>query len=176
VRVFLLLLPAGVSLLALAARFLRRMNVVGMAACLALFALLFVRISPVRRVLQLALAAGTLVWAATASQLVEQRRTAGMPWARTALILSVVAGVSAVAALLLERAAARRYFGEGPHRGRERGRPGDVPLRHDGQRSHVAEQGRATSVHLDERVFTVGVNGFTAGVGDPAVGESRDAL
>ena len=112
-RVFLLLLPAGVSLLALAAHFLRRMNLVGMAACLALFALLFVRAFWVRRVLQLALIVGTLVWAATASQLVEQRRAAGMPWERTALILSVVAGVSAAGALLLERAAARRYFGEG---------------------------------------------------------------
>lgn len=112
-RVFLLLLPAGVSLLALGAHFLRRMNLVGLVACLALFALLFVRVSTVRRVLQLALIAGTLVWTVTALQLVEQRRIAGMPWARTALILSVVAGVSAVAALLLERAAARRYFGEG---------------------------------------------------------------
>ena len=112
-RVFLPLLLAGVSLLALAAHFLRRMQLVGVVVCLALFALLFVRLPRVRRVLQLALIGGTLLWAATAWQLVEQRRAAGMPWARTALILSVVAGISAVAALLLERAAARRHFGEG---------------------------------------------------------------
>jgi hypothetical protein len=102
VRTFLLLLPAGLSALALGAHFLRRGDLVPVAACLAVFALLFLRRCWAARVVQVALLAGTIEWLRTLAVLLPARRAAGEPWVRLVVILGAVAAATLAGALLFE--------------------------------------------------------------------------
>lgn len=110
------------SLAVLAAHFLRRGELVPAVAALAalavLGALLFVRRRWVVRLAQGVLLLAVVVWSLTTFQLVQQRRAAGQPVARLAVILGAVVAVNALAALALgTRRVAGRYggpAGQGP--------------------------------------------------------------
>lgn len=108
---FLLLLPAGLSLLVLAAHFLRRAQSPAVLLCFGLFALLWVRRPWATRVVQLALVAGAAIWTRTLLGFAAARRAAGEPWERMALILGIVAGISLLAALAFELPALKRRDG-----------------------------------------------------------------
>jgi len=109
-RPFLLLLPAALSALLLAAHFLRRGVPLLVLACLALLALFGVRRPWARRVLQGALVLGALEWMLTLIGFAEARNARGEPWERMAIILGSVTVVALLGAGLLETAAARRRF------------------------------------------------------------------
>jgi hypothetical protein len=66
------------------------------------------------RILQGALALGTLEWLRTAWTLASARAAAGLPYGRLLVILGAVAAATAVAALLLRSRPARRHFRYGP--------------------------------------------------------------
>ena len=114
-RTFLLLTPAGLSALVLGAHFLRRGELALVAACLALFGLLFVRRSWAARLAQLALVAGALEWLRTLAALLPARRAAGEPGVRLVAILGGVALLALVGAALFEtRRLRERYRGRRP--------------------------------------------------------------
>jgi hypothetical protein len=92
-----------VSLLLLAAHFLREGAWPLVAACVALAGLLALRRPWVRRVGQAALALGVVEWLWTAVVLVQQRMAEGRPWGRLAAILAAVAIVTAASIVALER-------------------------------------------------------------------------
>lgn len=91
------------SLLVLAAHFLREGALVPVAACIALMLLLAWRRAWVPRVVQAALALGTIEWLRTAVVLVQERTAEGRPWMRLAAILAVVAIITGASAFALER-------------------------------------------------------------------------
>jgi hypothetical protein len=110
-RPFLLLVPAGLSALALGAHFLRRGQVAGLVACLALFALLFVRRAWAARTVQIGMLVAALVWAQTLHVLLPARRALGEPWVRTAIILGAVAAAALLSAAAFETRTLRARFG-----------------------------------------------------------------
>lgn len=91
----LLLAAPAISLLVLGAHFLREGALVLTGACAVLVLLLAWRRPWVPRLLQAALALGTIEWAWTALVLVQQRIAEGRPWGRMAAILGFVALVTA---------------------------------------------------------------------------------
>ena len=100
----------GLALLLLGAHFFRAGLVPVAAACAVLLALLFVRAPWSVRVLQGALALGTLEWLRTAWVFASARAAAGQPYARLLVILGSVVLVTALAAWLLHSRAARAHF------------------------------------------------------------------
>lgn len=104
------LMTAGLGLWLLAAHFLRGGHLLLAAALAAAPAALLVRSPVSRRVVQAALAAGTLVWLSTAVRLAQVRREEGRPWARMAVILGCVASVNALGAALLEGRRGEAWF------------------------------------------------------------------
>ena len=108
-RVATLLLPA-LALVLLGAHFFRAGLVPLTAVCLALLALLFVRTPWAARTLQVALALGTLEWLRTAWLFASARAEFGQPYGRLLVILGSVALVTALAALVLGKRAARVHF------------------------------------------------------------------
>jgi hypothetical protein len=91
-----------VSFLVLGAHFLREGALFLTAACAALAVAVFWRHPRVTRLLQAALVLGTLEWAWTAFTLVQQRAGDGRPWGRMALILGIVALVTAASVAAVE--------------------------------------------------------------------------
>jgi hypothetical protein len=114
-RTFLLLLPAGLSTLVLAAHFMRRGSLLATLLCFALLSLLWRRRPWARRVLQGALVLGALEWIWTLLNFASARQTEGEPWLRMAIILGAVAVVALLGAALLETAAMRKRFEGGPN-------------------------------------------------------------
>ena len=108
---FLLLVPAALSLLVLAAHFLRRSEPLPVMLCLAMLWLLFVRRPWASRALQVALLLAAGEWIRTALALVPARRAMGEPWERMAAILGIVAAVAFLSALALELPGLRRRYG-----------------------------------------------------------------
>ena len=100
----------GLALLLLGAHFFRAGLMPVAAACAVLLALLIVRAPWSARVLQGALALGTLEWLRTAWVFASSRAAAGQPYARLLVILGGVALVTALAAWLLRSRAARAHF------------------------------------------------------------------
>ena len=98
----LLLAPAVLSSLVLAAHFLRRGQVLPFIACFAMAAFPAVRLPWVRRVWQGVLGLGVLVWLQALSQIARTRIEAGESWQRPAFILGGVAAFTVLSALLLE--------------------------------------------------------------------------
>lgn len=90
--------PAVLALLLLAAHFYRDADLVPAALCVAAIALVFVRRRWAVVILRVGLAAGTVVWIATAWQIAQHRMAAGEPYLRMALILGAVAAFTAFAA------------------------------------------------------------------------------
>lgn len=105
------LVPAGLSLVLLAAHFLRRGALLPMAICLALLALLWVRRPWSAHALRLGLALGVLEWLRTAATLSAERRALGEPVARMVVILGAVIALALLGLALLEGATLRRRFG-----------------------------------------------------------------
>lgn len=96
------LAPAILGLWLLAAHFLRGGHVLLAAALAAAPAALFSRSAAGRRAVQAALAAGALVWLATAARLTQRRLEEGRPWTRLAAILTAAAAVNVAGIALLE--------------------------------------------------------------------------
>ena len=107
----LVYLPIVLSLLLLAAHFLRDGAVALVAGSLALGALLFVRRPWVARTVQIALVAGSLEWLRTLLVLALQRQQAGLPWLRMALIVGAVAALALFAAWLFQAERLGRIYG-----------------------------------------------------------------
>lgn len=95
---------ASLFCLILAAHFLRMGAMSGVLVCLALpIVVVATRARWALRSLQVLLALGSASWIVTALRIGAQRRAAGEPWLRMALILGTVAVLSALAAALLSR-------------------------------------------------------------------------
>ncbi len=103
--------PAFLSLLALAAHFLRGGHLVLAGLSLGAVALLTVRRRWAGAVLQVYLALGVAVWALQAWVIAQARIERGEPYGRMLLILGLVAAVSGLSALLLRGRRARAWFG-----------------------------------------------------------------
>ena len=113
---FLLHLPAALSLLLLAAHFLRVDAMALVAGCIALCGLLLVARPWAARLLQAALVLGALEWLRTLTVLAMQRQHAGLPWLRMAAILGAVAALALCAAWLFQTPRLAQRFGLGSRR------------------------------------------------------------
>ncbi|MDQ1310420.1 MAG: hypothetical protein QG601_1690 [Pseudomonadota bacterium] len=105
-----LLLAPGLALLLLAAHFFRAGLVPFAGLSVALVVLLFVRTPWAARLLQVALAAGTLEWLRTAWVFAAARAAADQPYARLLVIIGAVAVVTALAAWTIGNRTGRRHF------------------------------------------------------------------
>ena len=95
---FALLLPAAISLIVLAAHFLRGGHLALVAAALAAIVLLAVRRPWAARVIQLALGLGAAEWIRTLLVIMADRQAEGRPYVRLGAILGSVALVSLLGA------------------------------------------------------------------------------
>lgn len=109
----LLLFPAVLSLLALAAHFLRGGSYTLVLAALAVIVILFVRRPRAARVAQVALLLGALEWGRTLLALVDARQAAGQPYTRLITILGSVAATALLAALLIQTRRLGRWYRRG---------------------------------------------------------------
>ena len=108
---FLLLLPAILSFLMLAAHWLRVDNPGLAGVTLALAVLLLVPRWWVVRIAQVVLGLAFVIWLLTIWGIIQDRMEEGKPWQRAALILLGVASLNLVAmALLGTRRLRNRYF------------------------------------------------------------------
>ena len=107
------LAPVVIASLVLAAHFYRADSMLGVLAALALVAIAFVRRPWAARAAQAGLVLGALEWLRTMATFAGTRIAMGQPYARMIAILAVVALVTALAALVFERAAMRRRYGLG---------------------------------------------------------------
>lgn len=95
---------ASLLCLILAAHFLRMGAMSGVLVCLALpIVTVLTRARWALRSLQALLFIGSASWVVTALRIGAQRRAAGEPWLRMAVILGTVAALSALAGALLSR-------------------------------------------------------------------------
>ncbi len=104
----LILTPAALSLLMLAAHFWRAGRSGIALFFLAAVGLLFSGKRWAVRTLQTLLAAGTLVWVCALWRLAGMRRAEGLPWIRLAFILGGVALFTALSALVFETRGMKR--------------------------------------------------------------------
>lgn len=95
----------------LAAHFYRAASWPGVAACGALLALFAVPRAWAARVLQAGLVLGTLEWLRTLVVLAQMRLALDQPWLRLALILGLVALLTAASALVFQLRPLRERFG-----------------------------------------------------------------
>lgn len=98
-KTFLRALPVALSALVLAAHFYRARQMPLVALSLALPLLLLVRERWSARAVQAGLVLGALEWVRTLAFFAGQRMEAGRPWGRLAVILGVVAVLTALSAL-----------------------------------------------------------------------------
>lgn len=99
---FILYAAPVLSFLLLGAHFLRDRDWILTAACAVLALLVAWPRAWVARLLQAALALGTAEWAWTAFMLGQQRLAEGRPWIRMAIILGVVALLTAASIAAVE--------------------------------------------------------------------------
>jgi len=107
----LLLLPVVLSILVLAAHFLRAGNVLAIAGLLALLPLLALRRRWVAGVARYTLWLGTGIWVYTAIAIAADRIPLGQPWLRAALILGGVAILTLLSSLVFSARRARAFYG-----------------------------------------------------------------
>jgi hypothetical protein len=98
------------SLLVLAAHFLRYGNVAGAAVSLAPIALLFVCKPWAARVVQVVLILGAIEWVRTIYELVQLRSAQGMPATRMVIILGAVVVLTVASALLFQTQTMKRIY------------------------------------------------------------------
>lgn len=108
--------PVVLSLLVLAAHFLRAGALPVTGAVLCLLVVLFIRRAWVARLMQVVLALAALEWVRTLVVLAMRRSEQGEPFLRMILILGAVVAMTAVSALLFETRRMRRLYGHGRHR------------------------------------------------------------
>jgi len=87
---FELLLPAIISLLVLAAHFLRYGDILVIGAIIVLLLLLLIKHKISARIVQLGLLLATVEWIGTAHMLISYRIDYGYPWTRLAIIMGFV--------------------------------------------------------------------------------------
>lgn len=109
----LLLVPVALSLIVLGAHFLREGNIVMVAAVLVIMGLLGVRRRWAVYTIQAVLLLGAAEWVRTLVELVAARVEAGQPVLRLALILSGVALLTALSALVFRTARLKRWYEHG---------------------------------------------------------------
>ena len=102
--------PIALSVLILAAHFLRGGNLLIAVAVLGLLALLFVRRAWVARLAQVVLALGAIEWLRTLIVLAMRRSDQGEPFLRMTLILGGVAALTLISAGLFETKRMRRLY------------------------------------------------------------------
>lgn len=98
----LLLTPAVVSALALAAHFLRAGRTLIVLLVLATIPLLLVPRAWARRIAEITLLLGAAEWVRTLVLLARYRMAVSEPWLRMAVILGAVAGLALLSVALLE--------------------------------------------------------------------------
>ena len=109
--VFLRLLPVIVSLLLLAAHFMRAGNYFLFGFSFGLLLLLFRKKAYIARLIQLVLIGGTVEWIRTTIIYVQERQDAGEPWIRLMLILGSVSLFTALSALSLQNKHLKDVYG-----------------------------------------------------------------
>jgi hypothetical protein len=107
--IVLQLIPISLSLLLLAAHFLRAGQLILVAFTLLLMTLYAVRRPVANWILQGALVVGALEWIRTL-MVVASIREAGEPWGRLAIILSVVIFINIASALLMNSRTLRSWY------------------------------------------------------------------
>jgi hypothetical protein len=107
------LMPAILSLLLLAAHFLRRGDVVIVVLVLALLGLMAVPRAWAARILQGALVLGAIEWVRTLVVLASARAQAGLPAARLVLILGAVVVLTGASVFVFRGARARSWYRSG---------------------------------------------------------------
>jgi hypothetical protein len=107
----LLYIPIVLSLVVLAAHFLRYGSSIGVFAALLLIGLLFLRQPWVPRVMQVVLVLGTIEWLRTMYEIAHMRSLHGQPYGRMLVILGIVAAVTLCAALLFQSATLKKIYG-----------------------------------------------------------------
>ena len=112
---FLRLLPVFISLLLLAAHFLRAGQIILVVAPLLFFIPLLFRNTWVPRLIQLVLLLGAVEWLRTLYNVAQIRMDMGMPWTRMAIILGAVALFTALSGLVFRSKALRKRYSAGPH-------------------------------------------------------------
>lgn len=107
---FLRLFPAILSTLVLGAHFFRSGNLIVLAIMLACLLLLAVRKPWVAWGYQALLLLGAAEWIRTLVDIMRRRQAMGEPWKRMAIILGVVAVVTATSALAFHSKALRERY------------------------------------------------------------------
>ncbi len=106
----LAIFPA-LSFLVLAAHFFRAGNLALFAVCLLFLPLLFVPRVWAARTVEAGLALGAAVWIRTLATFAGERRAAGLPYTRLALILGGVALATGACLLVFRSERVKRFFG-----------------------------------------------------------------
>lgn len=109
---FLRLLPVILSFLLLSAHFFRAGQTVLAVAPFIFMLLLFIRQSWVAWVTQLILVLGAVEWLRTLVTFAQIRIEFGMPWIRMAVILGVVALLTALSSLVFRNKALRKRYSD----------------------------------------------------------------
>jgi hypothetical protein len=109
-RTAILLVPVVLSLLVLAAHFLRAGNTLLVALVLATIALLAVRRGWAARAIQVVLVLGAVEWTRTLLRLASERSAAGQPYLRMVLILGGVTIATAMSAAVFRSDRLRQWF------------------------------------------------------------------
>lgn len=104
-------IPMLLSVLVLAAHFLRTGPMIFVILCLIVPMALFVRRIWALRLVQLFLLLGAAEWVRTLIVLVQDRQVQGEPWLRLAIILGAVAAFTAGAAFILQARKVRDHYG-----------------------------------------------------------------
>ena len=107
----LFFVPIVLSLVVLGAHFLRYGNEVGVIGSAILIGLLFVGRPWAARLVQVALAAGTLEWLHTLYVLMQVRAAQGVSATRLAVILAAVIAVTAGSALIFQTKTMKKIYG-----------------------------------------------------------------
>ena len=111
---FLSFVPIVLSLLLLAAHFLRYGETLAVVGALVLAGLLFVRKPWVARTIQVALLAATAEWLRTMLQIAMERMHAGVPFVRMVVILSAVTLLALGGALIFQTRRVGAIYGLRP--------------------------------------------------------------
>ncbi len=106
----LLLTPAVLSLLVLAAHFLRHGQLGLLVVTLAFVGLLALRRAWVARLVQVTLVLGTIEWGWTLYTLHAARQAMGIPTTRMSLILGAVAAITLISAVLFQLGPLKRRY------------------------------------------------------------------
>ncbi len=105
------LTPVVLSVLLLAAHFLRAENMLIVVALVLVIGLLWIKRPWSARVVQIVLVLGALEWLLTLSELVSRRMELGLPYARLVAIIGTVALLTGLSAVLFQTKVLRERYG-----------------------------------------------------------------